>query len=134
MDIRRIGRVVVLLALFTAEAAAQAPGDRSDAPRSGAAIKGPETTRVHVLLVADTHDQMGATWGRDTANMKAILEAAFRQQKLDGRYTITLLAGKEVTPENILDHYRKLRTGPEEALVFYYSGHGGTHLNKGHFL
>jgi hypothetical protein len=39
-----------------------------------------------------------------------------------------------MTAENILAYYENLQTGPTETLVFYYSGHGGYHLSKGHFL
>lgn len=93
-----------------------------------------EADRLRVLLVLDTDDKMGATWGLDGANVKAVLEAALKRQQLDGRYTIDVLTGKDVTPDKVLQYYAGLNVGSNEALLFYYSGHGGYHRNKGHFL
>src|SRR5262249_55434630 len=31
-------------------------------------------------------------------------------------------------------YYRTLKTGPDEALFFFYGGHGGTDPKKGHYL
>lgn len=125
MSRKRCGPILFWLAIAVSAAPAQGPV---------APVKGEEASHLHVLLVLDTNDQMGATWGRDGENLEALLETAFRRQQLDGRYTITRLTGSDVTPENILAHYRDLRVGPQDALLFYYSGHGGFHIKKGHFL
>ncbi|MCI0641752.1 MAG: C13 family peptidase [Gemmataceae bacterium] len=93
-----------------------------------------EASRVRVLLVLDTEDRMGATWGLDGENRKEVLEAAFQKLNLGDRVTIDTFIGKKVTPENILGYYKKLKTQPSESLMLYYSGHGGLHGNKGHFL
>lgn len=93
-----------------------------------------EASRVRVLIAVDTDDQMGATWGLDGANLKLILSAAVEKQGLTGRVTIDFYSGKQMTAENILAYYENLQTDATEALVFYYSGHGGHHLTKGHFL
>jgi hypothetical protein len=94
----------------------------------------PEAARVRVLIVVDTDDQMGATWGLDGDNLKVVLAAGAQKQGIRARVTIDMFTGKEVTPENILAHYEQLEPAPDETLVFYYSGHGGYHLTKGHFL
>jgi hypothetical protein len=95
-----------------------------------------EAARVRILLVLDTLDRMGATWGLDGENMSALFDHAFRKQGLvKGRhYTIDMFTGNRVTPKAVLDYYRTLNVGPNEALVFYYSGHGGYHGTKGHFM
>jgi hypothetical protein len=93
-----------------------------------------EASRVRVLIAVDTDDQMGATWGLDGANLKSILSAAFEKQGLTGRVTIDKFTGKQMTTDNILGYYENLQPEASEALVFYYSGHGGHHLTKGHYL
>lgn len=94
----------------------------------------PEASRVRILIAVDTDDQMGATWGLDGANLRVILEAAAKRQNLGERVTIETFTGKQVTADNIVAYYANLPTGPTETLVFYYSGHGGYHLTKGHYL
>lgn len=93
-----------------------------------------EATRVRVLIAVDTDDQMGATWGLDGDNMRVIFAAAAQKQGVDSRVVIDTFTGKQMTAENILAYYENLPTGPTETLVFYYSGHGGFHLSKGHFF
>jgi Caspase domain len=95
-----------------------------------------QASRVRILLVLDTFDRMGATWGLDGENMEALFDHCFTAQGLaKGReYTIDRFTGKKVTPKNVLDYYRNLNVGPDEALVFYYSGHGGYHAKLGHFM
>src|SRR5438128_7930348 len=95
-----------------------------------------EASRVRVLLVLDTLDRMGATWGLDGENIKALFEHAFHKQGLvPGRqYTIDMFTGHQVTVKSVLDYYRNLDAGPNDTLVFYYSGHGGYHGKNGHFM
>jgi hypothetical protein len=95
---------------------------------------GAEASRVRVVLVLDTDDEAGATWRRDGENVRTVLEAGLHKQGLDGRYTLDIFTGQDVTPDRLLGHCRGLRVGSEEAVLFYYSGHGGYHRNKGHFL
>lgn len=93
-----------------------------------------EIATLHVLIAVDTDDAGGATWGRDGANMKALIESSFQKQKLAGRFQIEVFTDKNVTAEKILGYYRSLKIGPDDGLLFYYSGHGGFHIAKGHFL
>ncbi len=93
-----------------------------------------EASRVRVLLLLDTDDRMGATWGLDGDNMKEVMEAAFVKQGLKDRFTIDMLVGKNVTSDNVMKYYANLKSDPSEALLFYYSGHGAFHLNRGHFM
>ena len=80
------------------------------------------------------HDRLGITWGRDGDNVKAVLESAIKKQQLGDRYSLDVFTGKQVTPDRIVAHFRDLAVGPHESLVFYYSGHGGLHYTKGHYL
>ena len=99
-----------------------------------AAVKAHEAARLRILLVVDTDDRLGVTWGRDGDNVKMVLEAALKKQRLGDRFTLDLLTGKQVTPDRIVAYYRDLVARPGESLVFYYSGHGGLHYTKGHYL
>lgn len=101
---------------------------------NAAVVKGPENVRLRVLIAVDTDDQGGVTWGRDGLNVKSILEAMLAKQHLAERATIDMMTGKQVTPDKILAYYKNLKFDANEALLFYYSGHGGFHLKKGHFL
>ncbi len=93
-----------------------------------------ESTRLRFVIVVDTEDQMGKTWGQDGDNVRAVVAAAAQRQNLGPRVAIDVLSGKQVTPENIINHLRTMPVGAEETLAFYYSGHGGFSLSKGHYL
>jgi hypothetical protein len=93
-----------------------------------------EAVRVRFLIVADTDAREGAACGLDASNLKAVLEAGLKKQKLDARYTIDTLSGRDVAPNRVLKYYEGLKVGANDALVFYYSGHGAYSAKKGHLL
>jgi hypothetical protein len=93
-----------------------------------------EASRLRILLVLDTDDKQGDTWGLDGENMRAFLEAALKKQKLESRFTIDHFTGKDVTADRVLKYYESLDVRTDEALLFYYSGHGGYNLTRGHFM
>lgn len=93
-----------------------------------------EAVRLRVLIVADTDAKEGAACGLDASNLKAVLEAGLKKQKLEGRYTIDTVTGRDVSPAHVLKYYKDLKVGTNDALVFYYSGHGAYHTKKGHLL
>src|SRR5438105_4478583 len=47
-----------------------------------------EAARVRFLIVADSDAQEGDACALDADNLRAVLEAGLKKQKLDGRYTI----------------------------------------------
>jgi hypothetical protein len=100
----------------------------------GAPANSEEATRVRFLIVADSDAKEGAACAFDGRNLKAVLEAGLGRQKLDGRYTIDVITGRDVAPGRVAKYYQDLKVGPNEALVFYYSGHGAYHATKGHLL
>jgi hypothetical protein len=101
----------------------------SDKPR-----KPDEAARVRILIVADSDAKQGTACAMDGANLKAVLEAGLGKQKLDGRYTIDVIIGQDVAPGRVLKYYQDLKVAANDALVFYYSGHGAHHASKGHLL
>jgi hypothetical protein len=95
-----------------------------------------EASRVRILLIADTDTTSAGVNGfaKDHAAVKKALQDAFHAAKLDDRYTLDVLQGPDATAARILAYYRELKTGPDEVLVCYYSGHGATDPVDGHFL
>jgi hypothetical protein len=41
---------------------------------------------------------------------------------------------EDVSPQSIINYYRNIDVGNDDVLVFYYAGHGGWDVNRGHFL
>jgi hypothetical protein len=86
-----------------------------------------QASRVHVLLVIDTNAKQ-----RERARDRL---AALLRKGLEGqarRWTLKVLQGRDMTRQNILDYYLTLpNAGPNEALLFYYVGHGGINKTRG---
>src|SRR5260370_14982293 len=99
-----------------------------------------EAERVHFLLAIDTRDKIAKALGLDLDrdNMKKIIgdsmQACGYQEGPKGKYTITVLDATLMSEKTVLDHYRKLKVGDNETLVFYFTGHGGFYPEKGHLL
>ncbi len=86
---------------------------------------------LHVLLVCDTADkQIGDSVAVDEANMLELMRSGIPKDRL----SVSVLKGTDVTRNNILDHYGSLKVGPRDAVLFYFSGHGGTDDRKRHYL
>lgn len=85
-----------------------------------------ELTRVRVLMVGDTNDQIGGIFQTELNKMQELLTAAVGANKVD----ITVLKGTNASPDKILEYYRNLQTGKDEAIVFYYAGHGCMDRNR----
>lgn len=94
--------------------------------------------RVHFLIVADTVDRYANTLGLDLDRdrMKKVIQDTMSAHgyKEGAKYTIAVLDANRMTEKNVLDYYRQLKVGTNETLVFYYTGHGGFHPEKGHLL
>jgi hypothetical protein len=108
--------------------AALAPGGRAAA----AAPLHPELKKLHVLVVVDTYDAGAKRLGMllDQDNVVSFMRRTVPAERL----SITTLEGRAVTRGNILGYYEGLEVGPDEGLLFYYSGHGATDRAKGHAL
>ncbi|MCI0459369.1 MAG: caspase family protein [Gemmataceae bacterium] len=103
---------------------------------SRAAEEKDEATRLRILLVIDTegHSAKENGFALDQASMKRAIKETLREQNLEDRYTLDILHGQDVTPEKLLAYYRNLKVAPTETLFCYYSGHGGSDKERGHFL
>lgn len=90
----------------------------------------PELRRLRVLLLLDSDSNLGPGIDRDHQSLRIILTNGIPA----GRLEVKVLRGDQATPANVLRYYRDLDTGPDEALLFYYSGHGALDPERGHFL
>jgi len=91
-----------------------------------------ELRKLRVLLVIDTYtdSEMAASVDCDRRHVQELLE----NHVPEGRRQIDRLEGRKVTKENILKYYRELKVGPDEALLFFYAGHGGLDPKLGQCL
>jgi hypothetical protein len=89
-----------------------------------------ELRKLHALLVVDTRSGLGESVKIDGERIDRLLSNNVPRDRAE----IRVLTGKEVNAEAILAHYRNLKAGPDDALFFYYAGHGATDPEKGHFL
>jgi hypothetical protein len=90
-----------------------------------------EVKKLHVLMVFDTEDEaLGDSLKIDEHRMRHFLKETIPQNRL----SLTVLKGKDVTPERILAHYNQASPDTADGLMFFYGGHGGTDKVKGHFF
>jgi hypothetical protein len=90
----------------------------------------PELRKLHALLVIDTLSGLGESVKVDGENVDHLLSSLLPRDRAD----IQVLTGKDVNTKAILAYYRSLNVGPNDALLFYYAGHGATDDQKGHFM
>lgn len=90
----------------------------------------PELKRLRVLLVFDTDSNLQKQLEIDKFNLVGL----FRQNVPASRLSLTVLEGDKARRGEILRYYRTLETGPDEALLCFYGGHGATDPEKGHYL
>jgi hypothetical protein len=87
---------------------------------TGVSTNAQELKRLRALLVIDTQSNLGDSVVKDRETMRRLLTSNIPTDRLE----LTILQGRDATPARILDYYRNLQTGPDEALLFYYAGHG----------
>ena len=90
----------------------------------------PELRTVHALLVIDTLSDLGESVKVDGERIDHLLSNKLPRDRAE----ILVLTGKDVNANAILSHFRSLKVGRDDALFFYYAGHGATDPQKGHFL
>lgn len=92
----------------------------------------PELHKLYALVVVDINSGLGESVVIDGNRV----EEALRHGIGSDRLSVTRLTGKDVTPKGILGYYQSLRgkVTREDALFFYYCGHGAIDVDRGHFL
>jgi hypothetical protein len=90
-----------------------------------------EVKKLHVLLVFDTSDEtLGDSLARDQLRIRELFKNTIPRNRLN----VSVLTGKKVTADQILDHYRKANPDRNDGLLFFYGGHGATDPTKKHFF
>lgn len=90
----------------------------------------PELRKVHALLVIDTKSGLAESVTVDGERVDRLLSNNLPADRVE----IRILTGKDVNADAILAYYRALKVGSNDALLFYYAGHGATDPTRGHFL
>lgn len=85
---------------------------------------------VHAVLVIDDNSPLAGI-EKDLMNMQMVLTAGLGPRD---RVTFKVLQGREVTPANLGQTIRALSVGPDDVLLFYYTGHGATLEQTGHVM
>ena len=94
----------------------------------GVSTNAQELKRLRALLVIDTQSNLADSVALDRETMRRLLTTNLPADRLG----LTILQGKDATPARVLDYYRNLQTGPDEAILFYYAGHGAFDNVNGH--
>src|SRR5262249_25534426 len=83
-----------------------------------AAAQGQELKKLHALLVIDTNAKViGESVRVDLGTMRDLL-GLLPKDKVE----ITVLQGADVAPTRVLDYFKRLQTGSDEAILCYYAG------------
>lgn len=90
----------------------------------------PPLRKLHALLVIDSTSDLKQSVVEDGKHMTELLRAGLPGGHLD----LTELRGADVTANNILTHFERLSSGPDEAILFYYAGHGATDPIRGPYF
>lgn len=83
--------------------------------------------KIDLLVVADTDSKLQGV-ERDGWQVRDVFEKGVLDTQV---LHATTLQGSRVDPGPIVDYYRRLAVGPNDALVFYYSGHGAIDPDRG---
>lgn len=83
--------------------------------------------KIDLLIVCDTDSKLQGV-ERDGRQVRSVFEKGVLDTRL---LRATTFQGARVAPNQILDYYRRVAIGPNDALVFYYSGHGAIDLDRG---
>jgi hypothetical protein len=75
---------------------------------------------VHVLVVIDTNTDLKNLVLLDLNNLQPRITGNIPRERLD----LKIMQGDEVSRAGILRYYNDLKVGPNEGIVFWYSGHG----------
>lgn len=89
-----------------------------------------ELRKVYALLVVDTLSDLGESVKVDGERIDHLLSNMLPKDRAE----IVVLTGKDVNANAILSYFRGLKVGRDDALFFYYAGHGAIDPQKGHFL
>lgn len=79
-----------------------------------------ELKKLHVLLAIDTNSALADSVDADRRNLETLLRKHIPRDRMD----VVVLQGEQLTRDAILQHYKNLKYGPDDAVLFFYAGHG----------
>lgn len=80
----------------------------------------PELKKLQVLLAIDTNSALSDSVDADRRNMETLLRKHIPEERLE----LTVLQGEQLTRDGILQYFKNLKTSPDDAVLFFYAGHG----------
>ncbi len=86
--------------------------------------------RVFALLAIDTESHIAGIED-DGRAMTSVLRGGFGSS---GILDMRVVSGQDVRPDLIANFFRTVPSGPNDVLLFYYTGHGATIEGEGHAL
>ena len=86
---------------------------------------------LHVIAVGDTDSNVGPAVRSDLSSLKATLQNGLSP----GQLHWVELTGREANPLSVVKSLKDVVIDPQrDAVMLYYSGHGGFDVDRGHFL
>ncbi len=80
-------------------------------------------TKLILVVVSNTLDpEIGKGCGEDIKSIRSMFKALSQQMKFN--FLELVVAGADYAKKNIFDTIEVLTPGPNDIVVFYYSGHG----------
>ncbi|HEU0070709.1 MAG TPA: DM9 repeat-containing protein [Alphaproteobacteria bacterium] len=84
---------------------------------------------LHAILIADTNDaSIGVSVKKDFEGLKRLVTAVSGYTGM--QLSLQALEGAQVTLANVRGAVNNVKAGPDDAILFYYSGHGFRTWNK----
>lgn len=84
---------------------------------------------LHAILIADTNDaSIGVSVKKDFEGLKRLVTAVSGYTGM--QLSLQALEGAQVTLANVRQAVTNVKSGPDDAILFYYSGHGFRTWNK----
>lgn len=96
-----------------------------------------EVGNLHILFVIDSDTNIGKAMVKNLEILQQVFREAIEanREKFEGRISMKILSGKEVTPENIRAQYAAGAPHADATgHLFYYTGHGAFDREKGRWL
>jgi hypothetical protein len=93
-----------------------------------------EARRLFVLIVADSYGQnIGPGADMDGQKMASLFNGVFANRR--DRLHLTYYSHQDATPDKIRRYYQTIQSTEQDALAFFYTGHGGMNAQtQEHFL
>lgn len=90
-----------------------------------------EASKLHIVIAADTKDK---TTGKYSQYNARNLTSTIDGDMPNGSCAVHWVGSEQMTAGGVTSYIRNLRVDSDDALLFYYSGHGAYSNQTGHYL